>query len=177
MLVLMKQGDCIRPLSRSVHCNFVREVIGWKGEGVQPPPSSARADFSIMMGCTPESAIATLCVYSEEVTVNSKEENSQDFCPNYVQEFGLWQKFCSLLPLITQKVFMNPDTCETDLENLYRLQGREKLYFCLQTIQPVLLGARCSQDSSWLWGKTFTPYPQGGRGEIMDEWTIKTPNP
>ncbi len=24
-----------------------------------------------------------------EVTVNSKEENSQDFCPNYVQEFGL----------------------------------------------------------------------------------------
>ncbi len=24
------------------------------------------------------------------VTVNSKEENSQDFCPNYVQEFGLW---------------------------------------------------------------------------------------
>jgi hypothetical protein len=27
-----------------------------------------------------------------QVTVNSKEENSQDFCdcPNYVQEFGLW---------------------------------------------------------------------------------------
>ena len=24
-----------------------------------------------------------------EATVNSKEENSQDFCPNYVQEFGL----------------------------------------------------------------------------------------
>ncbi len=24
------------------------------------------------------------------MTVNSKEENSQDFCPNYVQEFGLW---------------------------------------------------------------------------------------
>ncbi len=24
-----------------------------------------------------------------EVTVNSKEENSQDFCPNYVQEFDL----------------------------------------------------------------------------------------
>jgi hypothetical protein len=23
------------------------------------------------------------------VTVNSKEENSQDFCPNYFQEFGL----------------------------------------------------------------------------------------
>jgi hypothetical protein len=24
-----------------------------------------------------------------EVTVNSKEENSEDFCPRYVQEFGL----------------------------------------------------------------------------------------
>jgi hypothetical protein len=24
------------------------------------------------------------------VTVNSKEENSQDFCPNYVEEFSLW---------------------------------------------------------------------------------------
>ncbi len=24
-----------------------------------------------------------------EATVNSKEENSSDFCPNYVQEFGL----------------------------------------------------------------------------------------
>ncbi len=29
----------------------------------------------------------------EEVTVNSKEENSKDFCPNYVQEFDL----CSIL--------------------------------------------------------------------------------
>ncbi len=25
-----------------------------------------------------------------EVTMNSKEENSHDFCPNYVQESGLW---------------------------------------------------------------------------------------
>ncbi len=31
-----------------------------------------------------------------EVTVNSKEENSKDFCPNYVQEFGL----CSLTSFI-----------------------------------------------------------------------------
>ncbi len=27
------------------------------------------------------------------VTVNSKEENSYDFCPNYVKEFGLWIDF------------------------------------------------------------------------------------
>jgi hypothetical protein len=26
------------------------------------------------------------------VTVNSKEKNSKDFCPNSVQEFGLWRK-------------------------------------------------------------------------------------
>jgi hypothetical protein len=25
-----------------------------------------------------------------EVTVNSKEENSEDFCMDFVQEFGLW---------------------------------------------------------------------------------------
>ncbi len=24
-----------------------------------------------------------------EVTVNSKEENSEDFCPDFIQEFGL----------------------------------------------------------------------------------------
>ncbi len=24
--------------------------------------------------------------------MNSKEENSEDFCLNYVQEFGLWRK-------------------------------------------------------------------------------------
>jgi hypothetical protein len=24
------------------------------------------------------------------MNVNSKEENSEDFCPNHVQEFGLW---------------------------------------------------------------------------------------
>jgi hypothetical protein len=27
-----------------------------------------------------------------EVTVNSKEENSENFCPNYVQEFGRKRK-------------------------------------------------------------------------------------
>jgi hypothetical protein len=27
-----------------------------------------------------------------EVTVNSKEKNSQDFCPDYVQEFGLCRR-------------------------------------------------------------------------------------
>jgi hypothetical protein len=28
-----------------------------------------------------------------EVTLNSKEENSEDFCPNDVQEFCLWKLF------------------------------------------------------------------------------------
>jgi hypothetical protein len=26
-----------------------------------------------------------------EITVNSKEENSEDFCLNFVQEFDLWK--------------------------------------------------------------------------------------
>ena len=26
------------------------------------------------------------------MNLNSKEENSDDFCPNYVQEFGLWAR-------------------------------------------------------------------------------------
>jgi hypothetical protein len=34
-----------------------------------------------------------------EMTVNSKEENSQGFCPNYVQEFGLSVQV--LLPLVS----------------------------------------------------------------------------
>jgi hypothetical protein len=53
MLVEMKQGT----LSRSVHCNFVRDDIRLKGEGrapFPPPTLPARADFSIMMRCTPE---------------------------------------------------------------------------------------------------------------------------
>ncbi len=33
-----------------------------------------------------------------EVTVNSKGKNSEDFCPNYVQEFGL-SAFLSLIVL------------------------------------------------------------------------------
>ncbi len=40
-----------------------------------------------------------------EMTVNSKEENSYDFCPNYVQEFGLRAGFmdrpsCTKSPLL-----------------------------------------------------------------------------
>jgi hypothetical protein len=29
--------------------------------------------------------------------VKSKEENSEVFCPNYIQEFGLWMKEINLL--------------------------------------------------------------------------------
>ncbi len=36
---------------------------------------------------------------SIEVTVSSKEENSSDYCPNYVQEFGL----CIVIFLHTNK--------------------------------------------------------------------------
>jgi hypothetical protein len=35
--------------------------------------------------------------------VNSKEENSEEFCPNYVQEFGL----CMSLPLMNFSIQLN----------------------------------------------------------------------
>jgi hypothetical protein len=47
---------------------------------VHPPPSPARANFTLMTECTPESS-GYNSVYSVEVTVNSKEENSYDFVP------------------------------------------------------------------------------------------------
>jgi hypothetical protein len=34
-----------------------------------------------------------------EMTVKSKEENSEDFCPNYVQEFGLCTLFLWFFPV------------------------------------------------------------------------------
>ncbi len=47
-----------------------------KGGGVHPPPSPARANFTLMTECTPERS----CCYSVysvvEVTMNSMEENS-----------------------------------------------------------------------------------------------------
>jgi hypothetical protein len=63
----------------------------WKGVGVHPPPSPAWANFTLLMECTPESS-RYYSVYSVEVTVNSMEENFSDYCPNYVQKFGLWKR-------------------------------------------------------------------------------------
>ncbi len=37
-------------------------------------------------------------VKCDDVTVNIKEENSSDFCPNYVQEFDLCTTVYALLP-------------------------------------------------------------------------------
>jgi hypothetical protein len=42
-----------------------------------------------------------------EVTVNCKEENSKNFCPNYVLEFGLRALMFTVTPVIivTTKTF------------------------------------------------------------------------
>jgi hypothetical protein len=40
-----------------------------------------------------------------EVTVNSKEENSYDFCPNYVQEFSL-STLMSLFLRTREKIYL-----------------------------------------------------------------------
>ncbi len=50
--VEMKQGECICPLSWSIRCSFVRDGNysegGWAMACMQPPPSPAKADFSMM---------------------------------------------------------------------------------------------------------------------------------
>ncbi len=57
MLVEMKQGQCICPLSWSVHCNFTGDgKCNEKGVCVHPPPSPARTDFTLITECTPESS-------------------------------------------------------------------------------------------------------------------------
>jgi hypothetical protein len=53
-------------LERTVHCNSVRDgIIEWMGVGVHSSSTPARADFSIMMECTPEigycHSVCTLC--------------------------------------------------------------------------------------------------------------------
>jgi hypothetical protein len=56
ILIEMKQGECICPLSWSVHSNFVRDgSYSERGKACSaPPPSLAWANFSIKMECTPE---------------------------------------------------------------------------------------------------------------------------
>ncbi len=57
ILVKMKQGQCICPLSWSVHCNFIGEgKCNERGVGVHPPPSPTRTDFTLITECTPESS-------------------------------------------------------------------------------------------------------------------------
>jgi hypothetical protein len=55
ILVEMQQGQCICPLSWSVHCNFTGEgKCSERGWACTPPPLPARAYFTLMMECTPE---------------------------------------------------------------------------------------------------------------------------
>jgi hypothetical protein len=45
--------------------------------------------------------------YISKVTVNSKEENSEDFCPNHVQEFGLRRKVAKLENSLNNSELLN----------------------------------------------------------------------
>ncbi len=66
-LLEMKQGQCICPLSWSVHCNFTGDSkCNDREVGVHPPPSSAWANFTLMMECTPESTVTTLWIQHQE---------------------------------------------------------------------------------------------------------------
>jgi hypothetical protein len=52
-------------LERTLQYNFVRDGrYSEKGVGVHPPPSPTWAGITPMRECTPESGIATLCIYS-----------------------------------------------------------------------------------------------------------------
>ncbi len=64
--------------------------------GARPPPFFTITITSKVAVYAPAEWADTLTLFhlyqymfSVEVTVNSEEENSSDFCPNYVQEFGL----------------------------------------------------------------------------------------
>ncbi len=61
-------GYCVCPLSWSVHCNFTGYgSCNERGWGVHPPPSPARANFTLMIECTPESS-SHYSVYSVPLT-------------------------------------------------------------------------------------------------------------
>jgi hypothetical protein len=60
----MKQGQCICPLSWSVHCNFTGDgkcVNVIKGVGVHPPPSPVPANFTLMTELRKKADVTTLC--------------------------------------------------------------------------------------------------------------------
>ncbi len=72
-----------------------------------------------------------------DVTVNSKEENSSDFCPNYVQEFGLWIEL-SILKCASEltKNFCDegmPEGSTLDLPPYVLFLYGYKIYECLVT--------------------------------------------
>ena len=53
----LKQGYCVCPLSWSVHCNFTGDgKCNKMGVGVHSTPSPARANFTLITECTPESS-------------------------------------------------------------------------------------------------------------------------
>ncbi len=69
-LLEMKQGQCICPLSWSVHCNFTVDgkcnERGW---------AYSQANFTLMMECTPESSV---CYYVYSVPRTVKGTGKQD---------------------------------------------------------------------------------------------------
>jgi hypothetical protein len=67
-----KYGECICPLSWSVHCNFVRDgKYSENGWASSPPPSSpAWANFSYLDGMYARKRPLPLCVYSVCLTTD-----------------------------------------------------------------------------------------------------------
>jgi hypothetical protein len=79
------------------------------------------------------------------VTVNSKEENSEDFCPNYVQEFGLRSIEClGVSPPCIMLLYVHKQTCKDptfmdirgaiSFKNIYLHNNKSEIKTFLKTL-------------------------------------------
>jgi hypothetical protein len=111
----MKQGQCICPLSWSVHCNFTGDgKCNKRGWACTPPPSPAQPNFTLMTECTPESR-RYYSVYSDKGTKIIREKYV--YCVGYV---------VFVLPILRVVVFCR-DTIRLCLVHPLCLSSRDGL--------------------------------------------------
>ncbi len=85
MLVELKQGECIYPLSRTVHRNFVNDGNRLKGGGRAPTTLTSQGWFFHHDGMYARNWQSPFCVYSEDL---------QCFCSRFVLQNRCWFQIC-----------------------------------------------------------------------------------